>query len=822
MQPSRYRCGDFQVDLGNRCFLNQGREIPLEPRVYAVIVQLLAKPHTLVTRHELLDAVWGHRYVTPSTLNRTIALARRAFCDDVDDPRYIQTVHGAGYRYIGPLDIESADSAAPVARFAPPPIARIPARLERLIGREAELEQLAVLLTHARAVTVLGSGGMGKTQCALEAARRMADAFEDGVWFFDLAPCKDGDEWLHSLGAALALPAASTDIQLEKIGVFLRDRHALLVLDNCDRIAARVGELLVTLLRSTSSMRVLATSQAPLNFAGEQRMRLPPLALPARESSGLVDVEALAGSASVVMLIARIRAVLPEFELTPRNAAAIAEICHRLDGMPLALELAATRFAFLSPDQVLERLVSRFRFLGSDSAGREQRHRSLLTLLDWSYSMLSVAEQRLLNWCTTFVQGWTMDATVSLAATMAHDAQTAVDLLANLANRSLVVVVPDEMPPRYRLLETVRDYAHERLVASGEQARAQAAHLQWVESMCRAAHEDILKGRMQETLAKLTKEHSNIERALDTALATEEGRATAMSIIGSLAIHAKAQGDYQVVGRWCRKVFDCCENVQVAERGRASLTWGIIQVHLNASDTWYETALPDAIRIAAAHGDGWTEAYAHGYFAMALANWGQIEDARLHVQALEKLIAEHGGGPELVGLRGLARGWIELALGRPAAALLVLRAGGSLGLDLHQDHFIEVYCALAELETGDFGGAAQRWLRAMDLGLAVGNIRGVAGAIEGCAYLECQAGNWTQSARLLAAAEAIRERTGTPLFRFWLAHRQRVLDALRARLSASEYGEALHAGACLRQEDAANEARALLLVRATTSRSTGS
>ena len=810
MQPSRYRCGDFELDLVNRCFTHQAREVPLEPRVFAVIVQLLARPHTLVARHELLDAVWGHRYVTPSTLNRTIGLARRAFCDDVDEPRYIQTVHGAGYRYIGPLDVESVDGAALLARFAPPPIARLPGRLEKLIGREAELERLAALLHAGRAVTVLGTGGMGKTQCALEAARRIAGEFADGVWFFDLARCKDGEEWLRALSASLALPAAAADVQLSKISAFLHDRHALLVLDNCDRIAAQLGELVVILLRSTASIRVLATSQTPLNFASEQLMRVPPLALPARSPSGVLDAQAVAKSASAEMLVARIRAVQPDFALTPDNAGQIGEICHRLDGMPLALELAATRFALLSPEQVLERLVSRFRFLGSDTAGRDVRHRSLLTLLDWSYSLLSTREQRLLNWCTTFVQSWTMDATIALAATLGHDAQTAVDLLAGLANRSLVAIVADALPPRYRLLETVRDYAGEKLVASGEQVKAQAAHLQIVERMCRAAHEDILRGRMRETVAKLAEEHGNIGMALDTSLATADGHVAAMSILGSLALYSKAHGEYLTIARWCRKVFDRSGSLETAERGRALLTWGVMQVHLNASNEWSETVLPQAVRIAAAHGDWWTEAYAHGYFAMDLANWGQPEEARRHAEVLEKLISEHRGGAELVGLAGLARGWINLALGTPRAALEALRAVRGLGLDVHQDHFIEIYIALAQFETCDFTGAALQWLRAMDLSLTVGNIRGVAGSIEGCGYLACQKGDWAHAARLLAAAEGIRERTGTPLFRFWLAHRQCALNALRANLSPAEYEEALRAGGASRQEDSANDAHATL------------
>src|SRR5215469_13400238 len=167
MSAPQYRCGAFLVDLGNRRFLHQGREVALEPRVFSVIAQLLSRSDELVTRNELLDAVWGHRYVTPSTLNRVIALARRAFSDDSDEPAYIATVHGAGYRYIGPIERAARQSEDRRVRFGPPPAVRLPARVEALIGREDELESLAGLMHRERAVTVLGPGGIGKTQCVL-------------------------------------------------------------------------------------------------------------------------------------------------------------------------------------------------------------------------------------------------------------------------------------------------------------------------------------------------------------------------------------------------------------------------------------------------------------------------------------------------------------------------------------------------------------------------------------------------------------------------------------------------------------------------------
>jgi hypothetical protein len=403
-----------------------------------------------------------------------------------------------------------------------------------------------------------------------------------------------------------------------------------------------------------------------------------------------------------------------------------------------------------------------------------------------------------------------MDATVGLAATLKHDAQTAVDLLTGLANRSLVAVIPGITPPRYRLLETVRDYALERLVASGEQAHARAAHLEIVELMCRTAQADMLRGRMRETIPGLAREHGNISVALDTALSAVEGHRAALSIIGSLVLYSKASGEYQTLARWCRNVLGSTGHGASIERARALLTWGVIQVHFCAADEWAETVLPEAARMAAEQGDWWTEAYARGYLALGQANWGRPNEAEESATVIETRIREHHGDAVLVGLAGLARGWISLARGQPADALAALGAVRGLGLDLHQDHFLEMYIAFSQFELGDVVAAARQWLRAMDLSLTVTNIRGVAGSIEGCGYLACRYGEWVLGARLLAAAEAIRERTGIPLFRFWLRHRDAALDQLHRSLSPAQFAAAMRNGAELRQEDAANEAHANL------------
>lgn len=809
MSLPQYRCGDFLVDLGNRRFLHKGRELALEPRVFAVIAQLLRRSNELVTRNELLDAVWGHRYITPSTLNRLIALARRAFGDDVSEPRYIQTVHGAGYRYVGPVARAGVETLEVRARFEPPFAARLPARIETLIGREAELATLIRLLEKNRAVTVLGAGGMGKTRCALEAARRAAPVYADGVWFFDLSPVSHASEWLNMLGAALAMPAAIPEVLIPQLGVLLQDRAALIVLDNCERVAPELGALAFQLLRATNALRFLATSQRPLNLTGEQTLRLPPLRVPLSETWAEMTAEKASAYAAVQLLLMRIQAARPDFDIDDGNAPVLSEISLRLDGMPLALELAAARFALLSPRQVLERLVQRFRFLESDSAGRDHRHRNLSSLLEWSYGLLSTEEQRLLNWLAVFVQSWSAEAFVTLAAALGHGPESAIDLLAGLVSHSLVSVLTDVTPPRYRLLESVRDYALLKLQNGADEKDARTAHLDAMAHVCARSCQEMLAGRITERIEQLVLDRGNIAAALETAAAVRADHPQALSILGSLLLYAKGHGDYMTMARWCQLVIDPSSGTPTAARARALLTFGVLQVYLRPDKPWMAHALAEAAQLAAGHGDWWTEAYALGYSALGCANDGRPDEAAPYAHRT-RVAAEIHDDDLLRGLAGLAHGWVWLARGEPERALAELSAARDLGCDPHHRHFIGMYLGLAHFALGHYSQAAQVWLASMNDSISLGNVRGMAGSIEGCGYLASQAGEWRTAARLLAAAGAIRERTKLPLFRFWCPHLDVAMSELRSHLSTTEFDASWHSGTVLRPEDATNEAVALL------------
>ncbi|HEY1891946.1 MAG TPA: winged helix-turn-helix domain-containing protein [Steroidobacteraceae bacterium] len=802
MVPVSYLCGDFYIDPSNRRLTRRGVEIALEPRTFAVLLQLVSRAGALVARNEILDAVWGHRHVTPSALNRRIALVRRALGDDADEPQYIQTVHGAGYRYIGPVERQDQMLSGQILRFAAPLSAQLPARIEALIGREHEIAALREFFRSRRAVTLVGTGGMGKTQCALECARNLGADFRDGVWFFDLAPVQRGAEWLQALAAALTIPFADVPELLSKVVPVLRGRRALLLMDNCDRIARELGELVSVLLRGTDELRVLATSQKPLNFAGEQLMWLAPLALPQDEPPGRSVLRNIESAPAVQMLLTRIRAVQPHFFLTAASAPIIVEICRRLDGMPLALEFAATRFALLSPEQVLQRLDHRFRFLSGDAAGRDSRHRNLLAMLDWSYSLLSSEEQRLLGWFSVFVQGWTMEAAIQLAGSLGHDPEAVLELLGGLVNKSLVYVTPGPDSPRYRLLETVREYALEQLRAFGEETRARDAHLSYIADMCAQAHRDMVEGDMRGRVAALAREHGNIGGAVEHAARDEGTRLAGLGIVGSLTIYIKARGSLDVGQNWSRQALAGTEMLASAERARALLCHGISAAHLRESPA---ACLLEAARLARAYDDPWTEAYASAYYAMWQANSGDTAGAA-ETLMIAQSIGERLADPVLKGLAGLARGWIHMTNGDGGAAVETFGSVRDLGADEHQRHFIRVYLGLALIGLGRYAAAAAVLIEAIVTGIELGNVRGAAGCVECCGYLCEKLGHWQDAARLLGAARATRERTEVPLFNFWLPYNRAAHAALEVQLGPEEYAACSRAGAMMREEEAINEA----------------
>ena len=803
-----YECGNLRIDPANRRLTRADGEVALEPKAFALLLVLLERADELVTRDELLDAVWGHRYIAPATLNRIVTLLRRALDDNAEHPRAIQTVHGAGYRFIGAVRRSAARVTEPRAHFGPTALARLPAKLEPLVGRERELDQVCATLAQHRAVTLVGPGGTGKTQCALEAARLCAPRFPDGTWFFDLSPLDSAQDWLTDLASALNVPTASSTQLMQRVVTALAGRQALLVVDNCDRLAVEIGAFVFALVRGCPELKILSTSQRPLDFVGERLMWLAPLALPPPAAEAVTrNLDDIAAIPSVALLLARARAVQPATELTATNVADIVEICHRLDGMPLALELAAAHFAMLSPAALRARLRERLSLLASDSSGREPRHRNLHALVEWSFGLLSAPEQRLLCWLGVFLAGWTIDATEDIGAALGIDGDAALALHSGLILKSLVTVDPTLAPPRYRLLETVRESALQILRERGEEAPARTAHLRHLVRLADRSHAGFIDGHADEWLARLGHEHPNIDGALRWSRGAGADPTSAMRLAGSLMLYAKIVGSIRQMNLWSEFALDGVAPEETTTYLRALLCSGVNR--LFAVDRLLEPRLNEAAALAARLGDVWAQGCANAFLAQWFANRGQLDEAQQHALVAARL-AEAQDDPWLRSLVAHAQGWIALQMGESERAIAVLEPLRGASFDVHQHQMIAMYVALAHYKLGHVQVAAASWRDCLAIAVRMGNLRGIAGNLEGAAYIAMRVDMPQSSARWLGKAADIRERTTLPLFSFWIEHHDDAVRLARAGLGDALFESLYAQGAGVREEAAADEVRRML------------
>jgi predicted ATPase len=407
--------------------------------------------------------------------------------------------------------------AGRLAKHATPmPNPTLPARAHTLIGREADSARIKTLLFAKRFVTLVGAGGVGKTRLAWQVAMDLQDDFEHGVWFVSLEALRDASLVSSVIAHTLGLTAQEQQSWSAALKAFLRSKQTLLVLDNFEQVAGAapfIGELLAYAPR----LEVLVTSREALHVQGEQVCMVAPLALPTL-AHGQVSMTNLEQSAAVSLFVERVRAFRPDFALTHDHARALADICIRLDGLPLAIELAAARCKSLSPQQIAERLDQRLSLLtrGTQSALRQQ---TLRDTLDWSYELLSEAEQTLLHYLAVFAGGWTLAAAEKVASDSARSSPSTLDLLSQLVDKSLVIAQEQAGQMRYRLLETIREYALEKLQTSGAAADAQQRHATVYWALAREAQAQ-LRGREQARwLERLEREHDNLRAALGWVIA---------------------------------------------------------------------------------------------------------------------------------------------------------------------------------------------------------------------------------------------------------------------------------------------------------------
>jgi predicted ATPase/class 3 adenylate cyclase len=394
----------------------------------------------------------------------------------------------------------------------------LPLQHNVLVGRVEELARNAQALDASPVVTLTGVGGVGKTRLALQVAAEVLPRFKDGAWFCELASVRDPDRVADEVAGVFQVSARPGMSLEESLVAFFSDQSLLLVLDNCEHLLRPVAALVARIEGACPGVKVLATSREGLNVRGEQIMVVPSLGVP-EEGAGL---EVLAACEAVQLFTDRARAVKADFSVDPTNAEGVAQVCTRLDGVPLAIELAAARIGAMTPSELARRLDRRFRLLTRGDRVAIERHQTLRATIDWSYELLSDAEQRLLTRLSVFAGGFTLEAAEAVCAGGPIEFDDVLDLLASLVARSLVVAVATGTETRYRLLETIRQYGEERLAEAGEVDALRARHADHYIEFAGMAYRGMYGSKQLEWGTRFASEHDNLLAAMAFALDAQD------------------------------------------------------------------------------------------------------------------------------------------------------------------------------------------------------------------------------------------------------------------------------------------------------------
>jgi predicted ATPase/DNA-binding XRE family transcriptional regulator len=667
---------------------------------------------------------------------------------------------------LGPADRSSLigvahGSAAPLESELLP---RLPVSLTSFIGRTRELAEVHQLLHSVRLLTLTGAAGVGKTRLALEVARGV----EAEVAFVEFAPLADWAAVPHQVAIALGVQEQPRQPLLQTLALALQARRLLLVLDNCEHMLSACAEVASTLLQACPWLRLLATSREPLGMAGEVVWRVPALSLPKLESPVVgAEVEA---SEAVSLFLERACAVQPGFALTERNTRAVADVCVQLDGLPLALELAAARVQVLAPVQIAERLSDRFRLLSAGIRGAPTRHQSLRAAIDWSVDLLSAAERQLLERLAVFAGGCTLEAAEAVCAGGEIQASDVLGLLGRLVDRSLVVAEPAASGVfRYRLLETIREYAAEGIAQRGESDALARRHRAWYVSLAEQALEDYwqrvdLPGWWE----RLAPEQANFRAALRFSLERREAE-PGLRLMAGLWVLWGFHGPWVEGSEWIARLLALPEQVSPDVRANALSAAG--QMRFEQGDVAIaRDLLQEAVALQRKLGAGRGLAMALDHAGLTASARGEFEASHaFHTEAVAVDRAVGNRGYEAISLEAWSAGTYlkgDFALARTLAeASLALvnardRHNGLREIDTNVTTYILGRIALCD---GDAVLARQRFEANLALWRATGDARcrPAVGALVGLSCVAVIEENPAQAGRLLDQALALAERLGS-------------------------------------------------------------
>lgn len=528
--------GRFVLMPEQRELLANGVSVPLGPRALDILLFLVANRAITVTKDALLSHVWPRRTVEENNLTVHMSALRRALGDGRKGARFIQTVPGRGYRFVALVRVvnEATDTPSPIrpesvlAPRAALPFSRLPQPTTRFVGRDAEMAEIKRRLTQHRLVTITGVGGIGKTRIALQVGADLLTRYPNGVWLVDLASVSDQTRVVETIAAAFHLGGEASS--LERLIGYLASQQVLIILDNCEHLINRIAEVARAILADCPGVAILATSRESLAIDGESLYRLP--ALPFPDYAQPIDATTALQHDAIRLFVDRAAVTINGFVFDDTTARDVARICSRLDGIAMAIEMAVPRLQVLNPAQLADRLSERFRLLSAHTRTALPRHRTLRAVFDWSYELLSEPQKVLFRRLAVFPGSANLEAVVAVVADQAPDDWDVLDLLTALVDKSLVIADVAGRRPRYRMLETTRQYALERL-ADEEAAWCRRSHATHFAAMYERAEAEWPIAPSGAWLESYGDDADNLRAALEWAFGQEGDLALGLRLTAS-------------------------------------------------------------------------------------------------------------------------------------------------------------------------------------------------------------------------------------------------------------------------------------------------
>jgi predicted ATPase/DNA-binding winged helix-turn-helix (wHTH) protein len=824
-QRTIYRFGEFEINTDEGFLLREGEIVPLSPKIFDTLLLLVQNNGRMLSKDEIMETVWADSFVEETNLTSNISRLRKIL--HAGGAQFIETFPKRGYRFRGEVEeietemiltrrvtarvrqiVEEIEDSGDETDEFTPLLATVPnnlaARRTQLIGREKEIGEIENLLlgTNVRMVTLTGIGGTGKTRIAQEIARRMLADFADGVFFVALADIRNPEFVASTVAQIFGVKEAGEKSLIENLKNHFSEKHLLLVVDNFEQVIS-AAHVLAELLAAAPRLKILATSRALLHLPFEREFVVPPLDLP--ESGGRIPLPDLSKNESVKLFLERAQNVKSSFSLTGENAASVAEICRRLEGLPLAIELAAARIKILSPAQILSRLENRLKILTGGALDLPARQQTMRGAIDWSYDLLDEDEKILFRRLSVFAGGFNVETAEAIVLNLSSSGETEIDILnivTALIENSLIIqkeTANDES--RLRMLEVVREFALEKLEASGESLAVRKNHAAFFLALAQEAEQEFFGEQGEIWLKRLEDEHENLRAALLWSTAADAE--TAANLAGALR------------------------------------NFWILRNHIAEGRKWLETILeqseaaPLAVRLKLINGLGHTAGYQ-----------GDLETAR---KAHEKGLAEGKATNDLrqiaLSVRGL--GFVAKWKGDIAAAGKFYEEGLAYSRELDDENGIAVsLTTLGDLArmADDYAAARPLFEEALEICKQTGNKQGVVGslnnlgavtfgegdyaaahsyyaeainlvrkleekvslsyALDGFAALAVRHGDARRAAQIAGACERLRELLGFETEPAERRFREAYLSEIRAALDKDDFSAVYEQGRRLNPEEA--------------------